>query len=398
MALQSVAAMRAILSLGFCLALAMPRAADAEDVPNPPPAAQSPAAPTEPAKSAEPTKPAEPDKAPPQQGAPPKPAADQAKPEDAKPENAKPEDAKPQDAKPADAKPADAKPADTKADADKTSADKPDAKESNTREAICLMIESAAKANDLPLELFARVIWQESRFQPDAEGPVTRNGQRAQGIAQFMPGTADERRLLDPFDPVQALPKSAEFLAELRSQFGNLGLAAAAYNAGPRRVQDWLDGKGQMPWQTRNYVSVITGATVEDWKDAGKGGKMPASSPPTSCHQLMALLKRAPNPFVTQLEQHVALSAAKLWGVQLAAGFDRNKALSMYARAIKGLSTVIGDRDPSLLSSVMRTRGFHAFYQVRIGTDTRGEADDLCNRIRRAKGACFVLRNHGVRG
>ncbi|MGC2085264.1 MAG: lytic transglycosylase domain-containing protein, partial [Bradyrhizobium sp.] len=214
----------------------------------------------------------------------------------------------------------------------------------------------------------------------------------------FMPGTADERRLLDPFDPVQALPKSAEFLAELRNQFGNLGLAAAAYNAGPRRVQDWLAGKGQMPWETRNYVSVITGATVDDWAAADKGGKPPPNPPPTSCRELMALLKRAPNPFVTQLEQHVALSAAKLWGVQLAAGFDRNKALSMYARAIKGLSTVIGDRDPSLLSSVMRTRGFHAFYQVRIGTDTRGEADDLCNRIRRAKGACFVLRNHGVRG
>ena len=58
----------------------------------------------------------------------------------------------------------------------------------------------------------------------------------------------------------------------------------------------------------------------------------------------MALLKRAPNPFVTQLEQHVQLAAAKLWGVQLAAGFDRNKALAMYARAIKRLSAVIGDR------------------------------------------------------
>ncbi len=88
--------------------------------------------------------------------------------------------------------------------------------ETDTREAMCLMIESAAKANDLPLEFFARVIWQESRFQSDAVGPVTRSGQRAQGIAQFMPGTASERRLLDPFDPVQALPKSAEFLSELR--------------------------------------------------------------------------------------------------------------------------------------------------------------------------------------
>src|SRR6202790_987708 len=114
------------------------------------------------------------------------------------------------------------------------------AKETDTREAMCLMIEAAAKAQELPLEFFARVIWQESRFQSDAVGPVTRNGERAQGIAQFMPGTASERRLLDPFDPVQALPKSAEFLSELRSQFGNLGLAAAAYNAGPRRGQEWL--------------------------------------------------------------------------------------------------------------------------------------------------------------
>jgi len=158
-------------------------------------------------------------------------------------------------------------------------------------------------------------------------------------------------------------------------------------------VQEWLAGKGQMPWETRNYVSAITGSSVDDWAAAGKGGKAPPSARAASCHQLMALLKRAPNPFVTQLEQHVALSAARPWGVQLAAGFDRNRALSMYSRAIKGLGSVIGDRDPSLLSSVMRSRGNRAFYQVRIGADTRPEADALCNRIRHAGGACFVLRN-----
>ena len=272
------------------------------------------------------------------------------------------------------------------------------ARESDTREAMCLMIESAAKANDLPLEFFARVIWQESRFQSDAVGPMTRRGQRAQGIAQFMPGTASERRLLDPFDPVQALPKSAEFLSELRSQFGNLGLAAAAYNAGPRRVQDWLAGTGPMPQETRNYVVAITGSTVDEWSTAGRNGKMPDRAPTSSCRALMALLRRAPNPFVTQLEQRVTLAAAKLWGVQLAAGFDRNKALAMYSRAMNRLSAVIGDQDPSLLSSTMRTRGPHPFYQVRIGADTRPAADDLCNRIRRAGGACFVLRNMSVRG
>jgi soluble lytic murein transglycosylase-like protein len=74
---------------------------------------------------------------------------------------------------------------------------------------ICQMIGSAAAANGLPFEFLARVIWQESRFRPDAVGPITRTGQRTQGIAQFMPVTAAERFLHDPFDPVQALLPSS---------------------------------------------------------------------------------------------------------------------------------------------------------------------------------------------
>ena len=270
---------------------------------------------------------------------------------------------------------------------------KPGERESDTRESICLMIESAARESNLPLEFFARVIWQESRFRPDAIGPMTRSGQRAQGIAQFMPGTASERGLLDPLNPVQALPKSAEFLAELREQFGNLGLAAAAYNAGPRRVQEWLAGTGGMPSETRNYVYAITGSSVEEWAKAGKGGKQPERMPTSSCRELMALLKQAPNPFIAGLEQRVTVAAARQWGVQLAAGFSRDKALAMYGRAVSKLASVIGNRDPSILTSRLRSRGSAAFYQVRFGADTRGEADDLCNRIRKAGGACFVLRN-----
>jgi hypothetical protein len=153
-----------------------------------------------------------------------------------------------------------------------------------------------------------------------------------------------------------------------------------------------------MPQETRNYVYAITGSSVDDWAAAGRNGKMPERAPTSSCRELMALLKRAPNPFVTELEQHITLGAAKLWGVQLAAGFSRDKALAMYARAMKRLSAVIGDQDPSLLSSRLRSRGSSLFYQVRIGADTRPDADNLCNRIRRAGGACFVLRNMGVRG
>ena len=153
-----------------------------------------------------------------------------------------------------------------------------------------------------------------------------------------------------------------------------------------------------MPLETRNYVVAITGTTVDDWATSGKNGKTPDLAPSTSCRGLMALLKRAPNFFITELEQHVKLGADRLWGVQLAAGFNRDRALSLYARAMKRLSAVIGDQDPSLLGSLFRSRGTRTFYQVRIGADTRPAADDLCNRIRRAGGACLVLRNMNVRG
>lgn len=266
------------------------------------------------------------------------------------------------------------------------------------QDSICLMIESAARDHGLPVDFFARVIWRESRFKADAVGPVTRSGERAQGIAQFMPGTAAERRLLDPLDPVQALPKSAEFLQQLRAQFGNLGLAAAAYNAGPRRVREWLDGIGPMPQETRNYVLAITGMSVEEWAAAlAKPAARAEDRRGSGCGELMALLKRAPNPFVEQLQERVKIAAQAPWGVQLSAGFSRDVALATFARVMRRFNAVLGDRDPSILSSVLRSRGTRPFYQVRVGTETRALADALCGRIQRAGGACLVLRNARAR-
>jgi hypothetical protein len=108
---------------------------------------------------------------------------------------------------------------------------------------LCELMVTAAMANGLRPEFFARLIWQESRFQPHAICPITRSGARALGIGQFMPRIAAERQLIDPLDPSQALPISAKLLRDLQVEFGNLGLAAAAYNAGAQRVRDWLAGK-----------------------------------------------------------------------------------------------------------------------------------------------------------
>jgi hypothetical protein len=265
--------------------------------------------------------------------------------------------------------------------------------ENSTAQSICLVIEAAAKANGIPLEFFARVIRQESRFRSDAVGPVTRSGGRALGIAQFMPRTAAERGLLNPFDPVQALPKSAEFLRELRAEFGNLGLAAAAYNAGPQRLRDYLAGRGGMPAETRGYVSAITGMTVDEWAAMRERDLEPKPAP--GCNVLMALLNRSPNPFVQELERRVERAATSLWGVTLSAGFSRDKALADYARAAARFETLLQGRDPAIVAGRNRSRGNRAFYQVRAPAETRAAANALCGSIRRAGGACMVLRNRG---
>jgi soluble lytic murein transglycosylase-like protein len=68
-----------------------------------------------------------------------------------------------------------------------------------------------------------------------------------------------------PFDPIQAIAKSAQLLHDLRVEFGNLGLAAAAYNAGPGRVRDGLGGRRPLPGETQAYVRLVTGHSAEEW-------------------------------------------------------------------------------------------------------------------------------------
>ena len=125
---------------------------------------------------------------------------------------------------------------------------------------ICDTLITAAQSNDLPIPFFIHLLLQESNFRPDV---VSSAG--AQGIAQFMPETAATVGLDNPFDPLQAIAASARLLRDLVKQFGNLGLAAAAYNAGPRRIQDWLARKGKLPDETQHYVKTITGRAAETW-------------------------------------------------------------------------------------------------------------------------------------
>ena len=131
---------------------------------------------------------------------------------------------------------------------------------------LCNTLASSAHTSGLPVSFFSNLIWQESRFVFRAVSPAG-----ALGIAQFMPRTAAAMGLTNPFAPLKALPASARLLGGLFQRFGNLGLAAAAYNAGEARVSNWLSNKSGLPQETRNYVLAITGLPVEHWKAAARG-------------------------------------------------------------------------------------------------------------------------------
>lgn len=172
-----------------------------------------------------------------------------------------------------------------------------------SREEVCETLTKAAESNNLPVPFFISLLFQESRFQP---GVVSSAG--AQGVAQFMPETAASMGLKNPFDPLEAIPASARLLRTLVSQFGNLGLAAAAYNAGPRRIQDWLGKKGKLPDETKGYVKTITGRPAENWTAASAqhpGQRLPRRAP---CQEAAGLYA-ANGPETIPLPQRSPLAA-----------------------------------------------------------------------------------------
>ncbi|SFM94759.1 Sporulation related domain-containing protein [Methylobacterium pseudosasicola] len=264
-------------------------------------------------------------------------------------------------------------------------------------QALCRLIDDSAKARGLPVPFLTRLIWRESSFRV---GVVSSAG--AQGVAQFMPGTARERGLLDPFDPEQAIPHAAHLLADLKSQFGNLGLAAAAYNGGAARVSKWLSGEGGLPAETRAYVAAITGAPAEDWRGGAaitypEGGAPEAKekqeakpAAPVTCMQVTASLR------IPSRGDRFAIGPnegpAAPWGIQLAGNFSKSLALQSFNRARNAYAGVIGEARPMIIGTRLRNRGTRAFYRIRLPAQSRQAADDLCGRIRKVGGACIVLR------
>jgi len=247
---------------------------------------------------------------------------------------------------------------------------------------ICGIIDSSARAQGLPVAFLTRLIWQESNFQVNAVSPAG-----ASGIAQFMPGTASARGLSNPFDPEAAIPKAAALLAELKNQFGSLGLAAAAYNAGPGRVAQFVAGKADLPGETQDYVSIITRHSAEEWRTESAKLTDDAVFPDASCVQIVGKFHVAePTLFA-----HSSFWAP--WGVQISGAFNKAAALNQYQKASAQYAAILGGIQPMILGGRLRSRGFRPFYRVRAPAQTRAQAEAMCAKLEKVGGACVVLRS-----
>ncbi len=268
------------------------------------------------------------------------------------------------------------------------------------RSGICKDLDKLARRYKLPPLFFARLIWQESRFNPYAVSPAG-----AEGIAQFMPGTAAIWGLDDPFEPGQALVKSAQYLSYLHKKLGNIGFAAAGYNAGSGRVTDWLNGSNYMPLETRNYVRIITGYSIEEWSDGSAkfvGIKVPKKMSATACRQLSIALRNE-RPTIIQASFNRASKARRgkgrklirrlPWGVQLAGSFSRRMAMKQFRIVKRRYGGVIGTNRIVFKSSRQKGRGRRIFHRVRVGAKSRAAANKICIRLRAAGGSCVVLKN-----
>lgn len=250
----------------------------------------------------------------------------------------------------------------------------------------CQQIQNTSRRYGLDAGFFARLLWQESRFDPNA---LSHAG--AQGIAQFMPQTAKLRNLNDSYNPAQAIERSAQYLGILQRTYGNAGLAAVAYNGGEGRADGFTKAGKGLAGETIKYVQIITGTSAEHWRD----------DPPKS-HDfrlngaqpfLQACLRMATQRKLTKLAP--PRNRYKPWGAQLGFGKDKKTARANVKRLTRRCARAVKKEKIDYISIKSRVRTQPNYFMGRIGRTTRAEAETLCRKLRAQNCLCRVYRNKG---
>ncbi|MEM8552680.1 MAG: lytic transglycosylase domain-containing protein [Pseudomonadota bacterium] len=309
---------------------------------------------------------------------------------------------------------------------------------------LCRLLTGAADKHGLPHDFFIRLIWKESRFNAGAVSPVG-----AQGIAQFMPGTARIRGLKNPFDREEALYASASFLADLEERFGSWGLAAAGYNGVPNRVPPFVEGSAGLPYETIDYVFSITGrsahhlalkarraqkaqegqaadtgtktttetvaergaevAAPDNWRRRGALEPVAAVAAVDGPHALLPYPPpMRPDFFPARADCPVLIARLgrvkdvrppsggggwTVWGAQVAGHPKRSVAMRQYARIKPRLPQDLVAQGPRVIVRRFAARGRLPIHAVQFAAPNRAAAQALCRRISKSLAPCVVVRN-----
>jgi hypothetical protein len=258
---------------------------------------------------------------------------------------------------------------------------------------VCAAAEREADANSLDKAFFIRLLYKESLFNPNAVSP-----KGAQGLAQFMPETAARVGLDDPFDPEKAIRASARFLAGLKLRFGNLGLAAAAYNAGEARVDNWLAGTGGMPYETQDYVAFITGKEIAEWRERSAAHPIPSiGKADTFAKNCVALASRTRVVVGKRIASRSGLpgitTKPQPWGAMLTADFSESRALAMFNRLKLRFPAQIGKQRPMVVRKKILSRGTKPLAMVMLGAKSQAEAISKCRGLVSEGIPCVVKKN-----
>ena len=207
------------------------------------------------------------------------------------------------------------------------------------RSDICHTIGAGRRKNALPVEFFARVIWQESRFNARA---VTAKAPKASRNSCHRPLIGAASPI--PFNLIEALRHSASYLGDLRNRFGNLGLTAAGYNAGPGRVSAWLAGQRPLPVRRAIMWRLLPAGRPSEWASPAPPQTAATTIPQgVPCTQLANLIL-APKEEARRVGACVAR-----WGAQLTANWFGEPRLGNLPRIAEGVG--MADR---------RRRGYRA--------------------------------------
>lgn len=262
---------------------------------------------------------------------------------------------------------------------------KPEADKAAYAADVCSLLNRHAEGNRLPVNFLTRLIWKESVFDDRAVSPVG-----AEGIAQFMPRTAKLRGLKNSFDYREALAAAADYLGFLTEKFGNLGLAAAAYNFGEDGTSGWLENRRTLPAETEDYVLAITGHAAAEWRMPKTTLEIPGLGGTGNFMENCAkLVLRELLPPTTTTSR----SPRKPWGVIIAGGFSESQTLATFSRVKIRYAALLKDELPMIVRTRNLSRGRKLLVRVMIGRNNRNEAEALCAKLKAQSGACIVDKN-----